>query len=443
MSARHAIFAFLLPVTAMAAVTCTYPRPKPFVSPTEIRTVQAGFLPQAPVIDGALNDAEWKTAATLNGFVWLRRLGNVKLQAFANQQIEKQSRIPVTQTTRAFVGYDHESLYVAFDCREDRMDELRAQEPDLSNFIWQDDCVEIMLQPDSLGGDAYWHLIISAANSAMSSMSHGKDSSPREISFSHAVKRDADGWTVEVRLPFTSMGVQEPAQGSTWRANFCREEQPFQEISSWSETLVSFNEPEHFGRLYFGDGHRPEITAVNWDSPSWGGNRLTAELFNPADTPQDAKLELRLNGDAIAQKDCALPPHAVVTVQLDYALERPEGTLELSVGGENRRLSIAQRPMEGQLDAVEWLNPIKSVTGKLTLPVGNRAVDGIRLVWQLDGKTFHTTDAPQGRVILFKATPPHLDIGDHKLCILLMHNDLDKNRLELPFAILPGPFDEF
>ena len=330
MRSKFLLFAtILLPLVAAAQVKCTYPVPEPFIPATEIRTVQAGFLSSAPVIDGVADEPAWQDAAEIGGFVWLRRLGNVKLQSFASEQIQESRQIPVTQGTTVRVGYDRENLYFFFDCREERMNELRATEPDQSLYIWMDDCVEIMLQPPSCLDKVYWHVIVSSSDATSVSLNREKDVSQRSLQFERAVRQDPQGWTAEVKLPFAMLGETMPPSGTTWRANFCREEQPFQEFSTWSETLVTFCEPETFGRLYFGQGETPEISSVDWDSPAPGDNRLRAELFNPANEPQTVSLVLRLNEKVLAEREVALAPQDYTAAELDYRLETSEGILVL------------------------------------------------------------------------------------------------------------------
>ena len=59
------------------------------------------------------------------------------------------------------------------------------------------------------------------------------------------------GWSVEIAIPFRSLGVEMPPSGTLWGFNVHRQEYRLIERSSWSATLHSFHEPSNFGHLLF------------------------------------------------------------------------------------------------------------------------------------------------------------------------------------------------
>ena len=122
------LFALLVPVAAFAQVVCTFPEPPAAGKQPEVPGIQAFSMKKAPVIDGKLDDEAWTGAPVLENFVWLRRLGNVKLQSFVNQKIDEQGAIPVSQKTRVRLGYGADKLYISFQCDEARMNEIVANE---------------------------------------------------------------------------------------------------------------------------------------------------------------------------------------------------------------------------------------------------------------------------------------------------------------------------
>ncbi len=445
MRSKFCALASLLPFALAADVVCTFPQNEPFVPATEIKTAQVQYLSSgsAPVIDGKLDDAVWNSATRLEPFVWLRRLGMVKLQSFANQHVDEQKRIPVTQNTEVKIGYDQKNLYVSFNCNEARMNELRTKEADGSIYVWMDDCVELMLQPPDAPKDTYWLIVVTAGNARLASWSYLKGVTAKNIEFTSAVQRNKDNWTVEIMIPFASLGVEVPQDGTTWRVNFGREEQPFGEFSSWSETLETFNEPQHFGRLYFGKNQNPEISSVNWDNPAAGANSLTADLFNPANKEQKINLVLKLDGKVITQQEAVLPGGVYSQVKVAYTLPATEGALELTCGGEVQKFTVQPRKTVCMFDADELLNPAEFITGSLELPIGNCDFGNIKLIWQVNGKEIGTTATLQGRKLNFEAALPELSPGSHKLNVIVLHGDKQIEVLDMPFSILPGMFDEF
>ena len=65
----------------------------------------------------------------------------------------------------------------------------------------------------------------------------------------------AGSWSVEMKIPFASLGVNRPAKRSTWRINFYRIDiNPggASRYLAWSPTKNWFHEPHVFGTLVFG-----------------------------------------------------------------------------------------------------------------------------------------------------------------------------------------------
>ncbi len=201
-------------------------------------TPQPGLLPfiyavevpkgMAPKIDGQLDDNIWKRAqkVTLG-----HRLGTDK---------------PPTQWTTAQVAYDNENLYIAFDCREDRMDLLRIAHKDPSAPVWQDDCVEVFIQPDVSGQPSYYfHAVVNP-------LGVGWDDYGYHSRWRSSAHRGEKGWTVEMAIPFATIGAKSPKRGDCFGINFNREERAHSETTSWAPVRGGFHEPDRFGRIVFG-----------------------------------------------------------------------------------------------------------------------------------------------------------------------------------------------
>ncbi|NLO05328.1 MAG: hypothetical protein GX131_05805, partial [candidate division WS1 bacterium] len=179
----------------------------------------------APVLDGALNDAGWQQAALLPEF---------RLVADGGAPAEE---------TRAWLGRDAAYLYVAFECRDSQMERLAAKlqpAPDQnSNAVHEDDEVEVFLDPP--GELPYLQL---AANALGARKTRG------DVRWEVATAREADRWTVEVRVWLDSLGLP-ILPGARWGANFCRVHQRTGQASCWSPTGGSFHLPDRFGVVVF------------------------------------------------------------------------------------------------------------------------------------------------------------------------------------------------
>jgi len=107
--------------------------------------LEVRYTDTAPRIDGNLSDPAWKKGVVSK----LTGLGKTSIK----------------NDTEMIALYDTENLYVAFKCYEKNMDKLKCvwnsdEAHDLP--LWEDDCVEILLNPLS-GGNSYGHIIINSA----------------------------------------------------------------------------------------------------------------------------------------------------------------------------------------------------------------------------------------------------------------------------------------
>ncbi|MBM4046800.1 MAG: hypothetical protein FJ279_16965 [Planctomycetes bacterium] len=196
------------------------------------QTVALDFLPKlicptvqpAPAIDGKLDDPAWKAAAQTGPFGMVTDGSSPR------------------ETTEAFMARDGEFLYIAFRCRESRLDALVARTAPGKGSdaaVHADDSVEVFLQPDPT--QKYLQL---AANS------RGAWKASRPATWEVAAQRGDGEWTVEMRVRMDSL----PARPTgTWRMNFCRMEQRLREASAWSPTGSTFHRPQRFGLVTFAE----------------------------------------------------------------------------------------------------------------------------------------------------------------------------------------------
>jgi len=186
-----------------------------------------------PVIDGILDDACWLEADVATNFVLLEKQGLA------------------TEQTQCMVAYDAENLYIAFRCFETDLSRIRSRCKQRDGEVWHDDCVEVFLDPHH-SHHAYFHLI---TNRIATRFDEVGPLYPRPRSWNAdwqvATSAMPWGWSVEIALPFGSLGLTMPAPGTIWGFNSHRQEYRLIERSSWSPTLEGFHEPKNFGHLLF------------------------------------------------------------------------------------------------------------------------------------------------------------------------------------------------
>jgi len=165
-----------------------------------------------------------------------------------------------TQQTRVYLAADERYLYFAFDCREERMDELSVG---MNNFVQYDgltpvgeDFVEVVLDPTNArtrGTADLYHLLIKANGVVLSHRGLASDppTGPHDLWFSSAeaqVRHQAEGWTVELRVPRQAF-PPEARDWPIWAVNFARFQARLAEYSNWAGAKRHIYSPLSMGNL--------------------------------------------------------------------------------------------------------------------------------------------------------------------------------------------------
>ena len=181
-----------------------------------------------PAVDGSLEDRAWKFATQLAGFV------------------DHESGRPAKAQTTCSVMFDDQFLYLGFSCPQEMARLKASARPDaqgLNPETPQDDSVEIYVDPRR-PGVPHFRLCLNTLGSAKSSAAGG---------WAAAVRKDADRWSIELRIPFRLIGAT-PKTGEVWGLNVCRNDQATPQFSSWSWTQGAYDRPARFGNLRFRTG---------------------------------------------------------------------------------------------------------------------------------------------------------------------------------------------
>jgi hypothetical protein len=219
-------------------------------------------------IDGRLTETDWTNATASSSFV--DTLGG--------------GAGPFPATTR--VLWDDQNLYVAFEVMDDYLHNTITER---DGHLWEQDAVEIMVDPDG-DGQHYFELQVSPTGNIFET-AYDSRRVPQPIGHadwdSHMVARvnvegaandetPDHGYTVELSIPWRSFSYGDmprsiaPPPGSTWRFNFyVMDSRPggSQRGEGWSPTLVGdYHVPDRFGRVTFqapavagADGTAPQV----------------------------------------------------------------------------------------------------------------------------------------------------------------------------------------
>ncbi len=223
--------------------------------PIQPKTLQVPRLRAAtPDVDGDLTDEAWNEA--------------VRLGPFVNYVAARVKELETV--TEALMTYDDTALYVAFRCNEPKMENTHpAMFTDLGGRA---DQVEVAVAADE-GMTAYFHFRLDLANARWESrtgtrrsehgcdITTGKEVYGRDSTWSGeyrtATRKEADSWSVELAIPWLTLGMASPKPGDCLKGNLHRwthrrPETGVLEFSTWSETRYNRGiEFEHFGTWEF------------------------------------------------------------------------------------------------------------------------------------------------------------------------------------------------
>jgi len=199
------------------------------------RQIYCPLICESPGIDGKLDVPCWRNAENFGLFM------------VAGQTI------PAAGQTSGKIFYDGTNLYLGVKCAGTGAPFFSCRERD-SNEIWQDEVVEVFIQPGKDYND-YYHFAVNRAGTIYDShVSPGGHDAKWNSHLQAAVFTGTNGWSVELRLPLADI-TPVPVNGAEWRFNVCRQSfSPLQEreLSTWTYlSAETFNTPQSFGFLYF------------------------------------------------------------------------------------------------------------------------------------------------------------------------------------------------
>lgn len=214
-------------------------------------------------LDGELDEAVWGRAALLQPFV------------------RNDGRGPAREATQLRLWYDDQALYLGWTCQDTN---IQATFTRRDSPLFEEDAVEFFVATNELTryfefewnplGTIFDAVIQNRLRSDRTSRFFTGNSAYTATNLQAAVKvkgqlnhtASADeGWQMEIRLPFSDLGVPPPRPKDTWRINAFRVNHTRglkTELLSWSPTLTrSFHEPGRFGVLEFGEPDRALVPA--------------------------------------------------------------------------------------------------------------------------------------------------------------------------------------
>ena len=185
-----------------------------------------------PHVDGKLDDTAWATTAPFS--------------AFFTPRGDRETSFP----TQVQSTYDANNLYLAFRCQEPNLAGLVTKVSSRDGPVWQDDSVEIFIDTN-LDRKTYYQFAFNAKGVAYDALGiNGKWNGRHNAKTS----RTADAWTLEVAIPWQTIGLKAPEPGTKLGLEIVRNRaQSPPELTQWSPTLnvASNHVPTQFGTMIF------------------------------------------------------------------------------------------------------------------------------------------------------------------------------------------------
>lgn len=210
-----------------------------------LREIEAVVTDSPPKIDGTLNDLCWQMAAQTGDFI----------------QYGPSPGEPATQTTKVFVTFDRNRLYVGFECIKDDMNRLAANSTRRDSRFFSDDYVEVFLDTfldkrncyafalNPLGTQRDRRIINEGANVRRGGSELGS-ALPWDCDWDGRAAIHADKWTAEFSIPFSELRFPKSRNPSgAWGVNFWRHDESREEEQSWANVGNREYAVSRYGRL--------------------------------------------------------------------------------------------------------------------------------------------------------------------------------------------------
>jgi len=222
----------------------------------DMRSPLTTFTPMpAPKLDGTVEKEEWSQATGFTGF----------FNQGAVQQSDRQTFVQA--------GFDEKNLYVAFESTQDALALKEVTPGPNASFSNDVEGFEVWIKPP---GKGYFQVIVMPGGATifksedLEAKSWGSDAK-----FASRVENSAETqggiltmgkkiWTGEIAIPFSDLQVAPPAEGETWRVNFCRDFSVAQgaarlapDWTTWSPLKAYFTEVNAFGYGQFSRKAQP------------------------------------------------------------------------------------------------------------------------------------------------------------------------------------------
>jgi hypothetical protein len=200
--------------------------PLQFQSPDGRRIVGAAEARAPITLDGALDEEVWRTAQPAGDFV----------------QAEPNEGQAATELTDVRIAYDHDALYIGVVCHDSMPSALIINDIRKDFAAGEQDSFEVILDTFADRRNGFVFVVNPAGAKADTQIANeGRDvNTSWDAVWTVATKRDAAGWTAEIRIPFKTLRFERGAD-RIWGVNFSRRIRRKNEVDYWSPVPRVYN----------------------------------------------------------------------------------------------------------------------------------------------------------------------------------------------------------
>lgn len=209
----------------------------------------------APCVDGRLNDPCWTKASAVTDF------------RLYNNTISQVDILTKVQTT-VYLCYDDKNLYLGYKLDEPKENNLKVSVIKRDGPVFWDDCVEFFLDTNK-DESSYFHFF-SNFSGIQSDSSKSSPTSAVNRSWNPewkvATSKTKNEWYAEIAIPFKSLNVPAPTEGSAWGIGLARARYAGG-TAEWSSFPVAnmHHSPKLFASLTFGNNFSQSKLSMNWN----------------------------------------------------------------------------------------------------------------------------------------------------------------------------------
>lgn len=361
---------------------------------------------------------------------------------------------PMVMETIARVMYDDQNLYAFVHCREVNLVEARDQEKFNRHDapVWNIGCVEFFIDVRN-DGRAYYQFIVDVHGSAADLLHHDPAGPPSAIEWNgvwhRAVGTHADGWTVEIAIPWRTLNVTPGSRRLGLNISRARRISPY-ERSTLAQGTDLINDPACFPSFENILIETPDVSAEIMPATVFlGKNRMRLRLQNHVATLVTGRLELvgtaATDAREIMRESMPLELKAGETrdVSFDYCVDTP-GRVQVTA-------NLVRDKAVRFLDLVDYVfrQPIELNDRHPLVFAGNDHPVYVRIFtdaseWTMDvavadaqGNVCAETKRPSANGFLLLPTA-RLAPGDYNVKITLKHAEAI-SETDVPLTVLRRP----